>query len=154
MSVDPSGTASKMNQTNVGANTKPISADAVSKTLKNVSRPVPKRMMRRPVSRLERMVLPEIVIADPELTVGMPRFITVGTGFDALAHCLEAFCAPGYHPMADGIALAHEASGQWPDLPILLMTGVILLALWRRESWIQIACSSVLLLLLAAIVFI
>ena len=24
---------------------------------------------------------------------------------DALAHCFEAFCAPGYHPMADGIAL-------------------------------------------------
>jgi len=35
----------------------------------------------------------------------MPRFITVGTGFDALAHCLEAYCAPGYHPLADGIAV-------------------------------------------------
>jgi alcohol dehydrogenase class IV len=45
------------------------------------------------------------VIADPELTVGMPPFITAGTGLDALAHCLEAYCAPGYHPMADGIAL-------------------------------------------------
>lgn len=51
------------------------------------------------------MMLPRIVIADPELTVGMPRFITVGTGMDALAHCLEAYCAPGYHPMADGIAV-------------------------------------------------
>jgi alcohol dehydrogenase class IV len=50
-------------------------------------------------------MLPAIVIADPELTVGMPPFITVGTGMDALAHCLEAYCAPGYHPMADGIAL-------------------------------------------------
>ena len=50
-------------------------------------------------------LLPAIVIADPELTVGMPGFITVGTGMDALAHCLEAYCAPGYHPMADGIAL-------------------------------------------------
>ncbi|MFH1795210.1 MAG: iron-containing alcohol dehydrogenase [Pseudomonadota bacterium] len=50
-------------------------------------------------------MLPAIVIADPELTVGMPAFITVGTGMDALAHCLEAYCAPGYHPMADGIAL-------------------------------------------------
>ncbi|SMH52890.1 iron-containing alcohol dehydrogenase [Mesorhizobium australicum] len=50
-------------------------------------------------------LLPQIVIADPELTVGMPAFITVGTGMDALAHCLEAYCAPGYHPMADGIAL-------------------------------------------------
>jgi alcohol dehydrogenase class IV len=50
-------------------------------------------------------MLPSIVIADPELTVGMPAFITVGTGMDALAHCLEAYCAPGYHPMADGIAV-------------------------------------------------
>ncbi len=50
-------------------------------------------------------LLPAIVIADPELTVGMPPFITVGTGMDAFAHCLEAYCAPGFHPMADGIAL-------------------------------------------------
>ncbi|MDP1731077.1 MAG: iron-containing alcohol dehydrogenase [Devosia sp.] len=51
------------------------------------------------------LMMPRIVIADPELTVGMPAFITVGTGFDALAHCLEAYCAPGYHPLADGIAV-------------------------------------------------
>ncbi len=50
-------------------------------------------------------MLPGIVIADPELSVGMPPFITAGTGMDALAHCLEAYCAPGYHPMADGIAV-------------------------------------------------
>lgn len=50
-------------------------------------------------------LLPAIVIADPELSVGMPAFITAGTGMDALAHCLEAYCAPGYHPMADGIAI-------------------------------------------------
>jgi len=50
-------------------------------------------------------LLPAIVIADPELTVGMPPFITIGTGMDALAHCLEAYCATGYHPMADGVAL-------------------------------------------------
>ena len=50
-------------------------------------------------------MLPGIVIADPELTTGMPAFITAGTGMDALAHCLEAYCAPGYHPMADGIAV-------------------------------------------------
>ena len=50
-------------------------------------------------------LLPAIVIADPELTVGMPPFITAGTGMDAFAHCLEAYCSPGYHPMADGIAL-------------------------------------------------
>ena len=51
------------------------------------------------------LMMPKVVIADPELTVGMPRFITVGTGFDALAHCLEAYCANGYHPLADGIAV-------------------------------------------------
>ncbi len=50
-------------------------------------------------------MMPVIVIADAELTAGMPPFITAGTGMDALAHCLEAYCAPGYHPMADGIAL-------------------------------------------------
>jgi alcohol dehydrogenase class IV len=50
-------------------------------------------------------MLPAIVIADPELTTGMPSFITAGTGMDALAHCLEAYCAPGYHPMADGIGV-------------------------------------------------
>ena len=50
-------------------------------------------------------VLPSVVIADPELTVGMPRFITAGTGMDAFAHCLEAFCSPHFHPMSQGIAL-------------------------------------------------
>jgi alcohol dehydrogenase class IV len=50
-------------------------------------------------------MLPRIVICDPELTVGMPRMITAGTGMDALAHCLEAYCAIGYHPMAEGIAV-------------------------------------------------
>ena len=51
------------------------------------------------------LMMPKIVIVDPELTVGMPNFITVGTGFDALAHCLEAYCAPGYHRLADGVAV-------------------------------------------------
>lgn len=48
---------------------------------------------------------PAMVVADPELTLGLPAFVTAATGMDALAHCFEAFCAPGYHPMADGIAL-------------------------------------------------
>ena len=39
------------------------------------------------------------------LTVGLPSKITAATGMDALAHNLEAYCAPGFHPMADGIAL-------------------------------------------------
>jgi alcohol dehydrogenase len=50
-------------------------------------------------------VLPSIVIADPELTVGLPPVITAGTGMDALSHCLEAYCSPFYHPMSQGIAL-------------------------------------------------
>ena len=48
---------------------------------------------------------PSIVIEDAALTVGLPPHITAATGMDALAHCLEAYCAPGNHPMADGIAL-------------------------------------------------
>ena len=50
-------------------------------------------------------MMPRVVICDPALTVGMPAKITVGTGMDALSHCLEAYCAPGHHPMADGIAV-------------------------------------------------
>ena len=50
-------------------------------------------------------MLPSTVISDPELTVGLPPNITAATGMDALAHCLEAYCAPGYHPMAEGIAV-------------------------------------------------
>tara|TARA_Y100001970_G_scaffold289697_1_gene420903 strand:+ start:1066 stop:2229 length:1164 start_codon:yes stop_codon:yes gene_type:complete len=50
-------------------------------------------------------ILPSIVILDPCLTVGLPSKITASTGMDALAHNLEAYCASGYHPMADGIAL-------------------------------------------------
>ena len=50
-------------------------------------------------------VLPTVVIADPELTVGMPPAITAGTGMDAFAHCLEAYCSPHFHPMSQGIAL-------------------------------------------------
>jgi len=50
-------------------------------------------------------ILPAQVICDPELTVGMPPAITAGTGMDALAHCLEGYCSPHYHPMSHGIAL-------------------------------------------------
>lgn len=51
------------------------------------------------------LMLPAIVISDPELTVGLPPKLTAWTGMDALAHCMEAYCAPGFHPMADGIAV-------------------------------------------------
>jgi len=50
-------------------------------------------------------ILPSIVICDPQLTVGMPPAITAGTGMDAFAHCLEAYCSPHYHPMSQGIAV-------------------------------------------------
>ena len=50
-------------------------------------------------------MLPTLTILDPVLTAGMPPFLTAATGMDAFAHNLEAYCAPGYHPMADGIAL-------------------------------------------------
>ncbi|MDC0948504.1 iron-containing alcohol dehydrogenase [Gammaproteobacteria bacterium] len=50
-------------------------------------------------------VLPSVVIADPELTVGMPSAITAGTGMDAFAHCLEAYSSPHFHPMSQGMAL-------------------------------------------------
>jgi alcohol dehydrogenase len=49
-------------------------------------------------------MLPSIVILDPGLTVGLPPHVTAATGMDALSHCLEAYCAPGFHPIADGIA--------------------------------------------------
>lgn len=51
-------------------------------------------------------LLAKAAILDPELTVSMPARITAATGFDALTHCLEAYCSVGDHPMADGIALA------------------------------------------------
>jgi alcohol dehydrogenase len=51
------------------------------------------------------LMMPKTTICDPELTVGMPPAITAGTGMDALAHCLEAYCGTAYHPLADGIAV-------------------------------------------------
>ena len=50
-------------------------------------------------------MLPAVVICDPELTAGMPKHITAGTGLDAFAHCVEAYSSPHYHPMSQGIAL-------------------------------------------------
>jgi len=50
-------------------------------------------------------LMPAVVISDPQLTVGLPAKLTAWTGMDALAHCFEAYCAPGFHPLADGIAV-------------------------------------------------
>ena len=70
---------------------------------------------------------PAVVIADPALTAGLPPRITAATGMDALAHNLEAFCAPGFHPMADGIALeAMRMIREW--LPVAVEDGSNLVA--------------------------
>jgi alcohol dehydrogenase class IV len=50
-------------------------------------------------------MMPKIAIEDPELAVGLPPFLTMATGMDALAHCFEAYCVNAFHPLADGIAL-------------------------------------------------
>lgn len=50
-------------------------------------------------------MLPGLVIADPQLTFGLPAHLTAATGMDAFIHSFEAFCSPGFHPMADGIAV-------------------------------------------------
>ena len=60
---------------------------------------------RRKVIIFHPGMLPVTVIADPELTVGLPRVLTVGTGLDALSHSLEAICSPGHHPMSHGIGM-------------------------------------------------
>ena len=72
-------------------------------------------------------MLPATVIADPELTLGLPSHITAATGMDALAHNLEAYCAPGFHPLADGIALeGMRLVKEW--LPLAVREGANLAA--------------------------
>lgn len=67
-------------------------------------------------------MLPSIVISDAELCLGLPPNITAWTGIDALVHALEAYCAPGYHPMAEGIAIeAIKLIDKW--LPIAYKDG-------------------------------
>jgi alcohol dehydrogenase class IV len=80
-------------------------------------------------------MLPAIVIADPELTLGLPPEITAAVGMDALSHNLEAFCSPGYHPMAQGIALEGiKLIQQW--LPIVYRDGA------RLEARAQMMAAS------------
>jgi alcohol dehydrogenase class IV len=50
-------------------------------------------------------MLPAVVIQDPRLTIGLPPHLTAATGIDAFTHCLEAYCAPGFHPLAEGVAV-------------------------------------------------
>ena len=67
-------------------------------------------------------MLPQVVICDPELVTGLPPALTAYTGMDALVHCFEAYCALGYHPMAEGIALEGMRSvQQW--LPAAVKDG-------------------------------
>jgi alcohol dehydrogenase class IV len=51
------------------------------------------------------LMMPKVAIEDPELAVGLPPFLTMATGMDALAHCFEAYCVTAFHPLADGVAL-------------------------------------------------
>lgn len=68
------------------------------------------------------LMMPKKVILDPDLSVGLPAGLTAATGMDALSHSLEAFCAPGYHPMARGIAV--EAIGMIKEwLPLAVRDG-------------------------------
>ena len=53
-------------------------------------------------------MLPQKVIADPALTIGLPSNITAAVGMDALSHNLEAFCAPGFHPQAGNFPSRNE----------------------------------------------
>ena len=72
-------------------------------------------------------MMPRVVISDPELTTGLPPHITAATGMDALAHNLEAYCALGYHPLAEGIALeGMRLIKEW--LPIAFRDGTNLAA--------------------------
>jgi alcohol dehydrogenase class IV len=67
-------------------------------------------------------MLPGLVISDPALSCKLPPSLTAWTGIDALVHAIEAFFAPGYHPMADGIALeAVRLIAQW--LPVAVARG-------------------------------
>ena len=60
---------------------------------------------RRKIVIFHPIMLPDLVIMDPELTTSLPRVLTAATGMDALAHGLEAYCSPVFHPMADGLAV-------------------------------------------------
>ncbi len=62
-------------------------------------------------------MLPRVVVADPELTLGLPRAITVATAMDALAHNIEAYCAPGLHPMADVLSIGDPGRAERNESP-------------------------------------
>ncbi|GBD44771.1 NAD-dependent methanol dehydrogenase [bacterium HR40] len=51
------------------------------------------------------LMMPKTAILDPQLTLGLPPRLTAWTGMDALSHCIEAYCAPAFHPLSDGVAV-------------------------------------------------
>lgn len=68
------------------------------------------------------LMLPKVVIADPELTLDLPPRITAWTGMDALTHCIEAYCSPFFHPLGEGIALeGMRLAKEW--LPVAVRDG-------------------------------
>ncbi|GEO86123.1 MULTISPECIES: iron-containing alcohol dehydrogenase [Alphaproteobacteria] len=77
---------------------------------------------KRKVIVFHPKMMPNVVIMDPELTTGLPAHITAATGMDALSHALEAFSAPSFHPMAEGVALnALRLIKTW--LPVATLEG-------------------------------
>ncbi len=77
---------------------------------------------KRKVIVFHPRMMPDVVVMDPELTTGLPPHITAATGMDALSHALEAYSAPSFHPMAEGVALnALRLIKQW--LPVATLDG-------------------------------
>ena len=71
-----------------------------------------------------KQMMPTVTIADPALTLGLPPHVTAATGMDALAHNLEAYCAPFYHPFAKGVAKAADThKGPKRALPVTAAAG-------------------------------
>ena len=78
-------------------------------------------------------LVPKAALLDPELTVGLPPFLTAATGMDAIAHCLETFMAPAVNPPADGIALAGLSRG-WAAIERATRDGRDMEARWQMMS--------------------
>jgi 4-hydroxybutyrate dehydrogenase len=78
-------------------------------------------------------LMPKAAILDPELTLGLPAWLTAATGMDAIAHCLETFMAPAVNPPADGIALDGLARG-WAHIERATANGADRDARWAMMS--------------------
>jgi 4-hydroxybutyrate dehydrogenase len=78
-------------------------------------------------------LVPKVAICDPELTLGLPAWLTAATGMDAIAHCLETFMAPAVNPPADGIALDGLERG-WAHIERATKDGQDREARWQMMS--------------------